>query len=106
MPGILEQVSHHDTMLAWERFADDNGRLDCKVTKSGSDEGTPEDRDQVTESILDNFGRVVEQIDAAGNHNYVEYDIRNNITATTNPPGIARKWTGTHGTTCWGSATL
>jgi RHS repeat-associated protein len=88
MPSVLEQVSHHDTTLAWERFSDENGRLHSKVTKSGSEEGTPEDRDQVTESILDNFGRVIEQIDPAGQHNYVEYDIRNNITATTDSGGF------------------
>lgn len=88
MPGVLEHVSHHDSMLAWERFSNDDGRLHCKVTKSGNEEeGTPEGRDQVTESILDNFGRVVEQIDPAGQHTYVEYDIRNNITATTDPGG-------------------
>ena len=88
MPGVLEQVSHHETTLAWERFSDDNGRLHARVTKSGGEEGSPEDRDQVTESILDNFGRVVEQIDPAGQHSTVEYDIRNNITATTDPGGF------------------
>ncbi|MBT9588848.1 hypothetical protein IV102_36270 [bacterium] len=79
-PGALEEVAHHGSRLRYENFRDADNRVHTKMTKSGS-EGTPENRDQVTESILDVFGRVVEQIDAAGNHSQVEYDIRNNISA-------------------------
>ena len=90
--GTLEEVAHYGSMLKYERFTDADHLRRTRVTKSGS-EGTPEGRSQVTESVLDEFGRVVTQIDPAGQTRQYGYNIRNDITSMIDELGHLREMT-------------
>lgn len=95
-PGSLEKVSHHASAIAYERVNED-GQTYTRLTKSGA-MGTPEDQDQVTQSFLDDLGRVITQFDPQGNSVQYEYDIRNNMTVVTDEENVRTEmyWDANH----------